>query len=135
MQPAWHGVLAGSWQPGKRKTHLKLFGRAISVAVPDKSSRSRVPRFSEDPGVPRYLLPGEEQVRDIVAELVSQNVWTFDEWSRVLPESPLVLIATARLLREQGRGEAETVLDLILKETAVPLAPGQAGPVTLAALR
>ena len=30
----------------------------------------------------------------------------------MLPESPIVLIATARLLREQGRGEAETVLDL-----------------------
>ena len=52
---------------GKKEDALKLYGRAISVAVPDESSRSRVPRFSEDPGVPRYLLPGEEQVRDIVA--------------------------------------------------------------------
>lgn len=119
---------------GKKEDALKLYGRAISVAVPEKPSRSRVPRFSEDPGVPRYLLPGEEQVRDIVRELVSQNVWTFDEWSRVLSESPIVLITTARLLRAQGRGEAETVVDLILKERAVALAPGQTPPVTLAAL-
>ena len=45
-------------------------------------------------------------------ELVSENAWTFSEWSGVLPETPIVLIATARLLREQGRGEAEAVLDL-----------------------
>jgi tetratricopeptide (TPR) repeat protein len=119
---------------GKKEDALKLYGCAISVAIPDKPPRSRVPRFSEDSGVRRYLLPGEEQVRDIICELVSQNVWTFDEWSRALPETPIVLIATARLLREQGRAEAETLLDLILKERVIPLASGaEVGSVTLAA--
>jgi tetratricopeptide (TPR) repeat protein len=118
---------------GKKDEALNLFGRAISIAVPEKVSRSRVPRFSEDPGVRRYLLPGEEQVREIVVDLVSQNVWTFDEWSRVLPEDPIVLIATARLLRERGRSESETVLDLILKERAIPLDSAKVGSVTLAA--
>jgi hypothetical protein len=118
---------------GKKDDALALFGRALSFAVPDRSSRHRVPRFSEDPAVPRYLLPGEETVREIVAEFVFQNVWTFEEWSRVLPESPIVLIATVRLLRERGRSEAESVLDRMLKSTALPLSPGEAGPVTLAA--
>ena len=52
---------------GKKEDALTLYGRAISVAVPDEPSRSPVPGFIEDPGVLRYLLPGEEQVRDIVA--------------------------------------------------------------------
>jgi tetratricopeptide (TPR) repeat protein len=117
---------------GKKDDALALFGRALSFAVPDKSSRHRLPRFSEDPGVPRYLLPGEETVREIVVEFVSQNVWTFEEWSRVLPESPIVLLATARLLRERGRSEAETVLDRMLKQE-LPLSPGKTGAVALAA--
>ncbi len=117
---------------GKKDEALALFGRALSFAVPDKSSRHRLLRFSEDPGVPRYLLPGEETVREIVVEFVSQNVWTFEEWSRVLPENPIVLLATARLLRERGRSEAETVLDRMLKQK-LPLSPGETGAVALAA--
>ena len=118
---------------GKKDDALKLMGRALAVAVPDRASRFRVPHFSEDPAVRRYWLPGEEQARVIVADLVSQSVWTFEEWSRVLPESPLVLITAARLLREQDRREAETVLDRILKEQAIPLDPHDVEPLVLAA--
>ena len=32
---------------------------------------------------------------------------------------PIVLVATARLLREQGRGEADTVMDRILENKAI----------------
>ena len=92
-----------------------------------------MPRFSEDPGAPRYLLPGEEPLREIIAEFVSQNTWSFEEWSRVLPENPIVLIAAARLLRERGRGELETMLDRILKQTVIPPPSSEAGPVKLAA--
>ena len=118
---------------GKKDDALKLYGRALSVALPSESSRAAIPRFSDDPGVPRYLLPGEEQVREIVRELVSSNAWTFLEWSGVLPDTPIVLIAAARLLREQDRGEAEAVLDRILNEKQIPEASGTAGPVTFAA--
>ena len=118
---------------GKKEEALALFGRALSLAVPETSSRYRVPRFTEDPGAPRYLLPGEEPVREIVVEFISQNTWTFEEWSRVLPENPVVLLAAARLLRERGRGEAETILDRILKQTVIPLSPSEAGPLKLAA--
>ena len=55
MQSAWHGVPAACSAAGKKEDALKLYGRAISVAVPDSSSRSPVPRFSEDPGVPPLL--------------------------------------------------------------------------------
>jgi hypothetical protein len=118
---------------GKKEDALKLYGRALSVAVPAVSSRSPVPRFIEDPGIRRYLLPGEEQVRDIVADLVSQNAWVFDEWSAALPDTPTVLIATARLLREKGRSEAETLLDRLLGNKAIAGAPGESAPVALAA--
>jgi hypothetical protein len=120
-------------EAGKKEDALKLYGRALSVALPSKSSRAAIPRFSDDPGVPRYLLPGEEQLRDIVRELVSSNAWTFSEWSGVLPDNPIVLIATARLLREQGRGEAEALLDMVLSEKSIPDAPGSAGPLIAAA--
>jgi hypothetical protein len=122
-------LLAG----GKKEDALKLYGRALKVAVPVVCSRSPVPGFIEDPGIRRYLLPGEEQVRDIVADLVETNAWTFAEWSGSLPEAPIVLIATARLLREKGRGEADTVLDRLLENKAIADAPGEAAPVALAA--
>ncbi len=118
---------------GKKDEALALFGRALSLAVPEKSSRYHLPRFSEDPGAPRYLLPGEEPVREIIVEFISQNTWTFEEWSRVLPENPVVLIAAARLLRERGRGEVEIMLDRILKQTVIPPSSSEAGPVKLAA--
>jgi hypothetical protein len=118
---------------GKKGEALALFGRALSLAVPEKSSRYRVPRFSEDPGAPRYLLPGEESVREIIVEFISQNTWNFEEWSRVLPENPVVLIAVARLLRERGRGEVETMLDRILKQTVIPPSRSEASSVKLAA--
>jgi tetratricopeptide (TPR) repeat protein len=118
---------------GRKEDALKLYGRALSVAVPHVTSRSPVPRFIEDPGIRRYLLPGEEQVREIVADLVSQNAWMFEEWSGALPDTPTVLIATARLLREKGRSEAEAVLDRLFENKATAGAPGESGPVALAA--
>ena len=72
-------------------------------------------------------------MRDIVVDLVLQNTWTFEAWSRVLPENPIVLFATARLLREKGRSEAETILDRILNEQAIAESPELASPVALAA--
>ena len=87
---------------------------------------------SEDPGdYSRYLLPGEEQVRDIVSDLVSQNAWTFDEWSRACSDRPAVSDCPARLLREKGRGEGEAVLDRLLENKAIKplLSPARVGAV------
>ncbi len=50
-----------------------MYEQALAVATPDEPSRAAVPRFSDDPRVPRYLLPGEERVRDIVRELAREK--------------------------------------------------------------
>ena len=99
---------------GKKEAALRLYHRAISAVVDGGPSRSAAPRFADDPMVRRYLLPGEDSARDIVAELASNKDLEFREWSRALPHNPTVLLATARLLREQERTEADSLLDELL---------------------
>jgi len=118
---------------GEKEASLKMYGQSLAVAMSSESSRAVLARFSEDPSVPRYLLPREERVRDIVRELASRDEWTFPEWSAVLPDSAMVRLAAARLLREQGRSEADSLLDLVLDERGTSAAPGSVGPLTLAA--
>ena len=79
------------------------------------------------------MLPGEENIREIVIELVAQDGWSFREWWRMLPKNPIVLIATARLLREQGRREAQAVLEQILKDSVTDGKQEQVSPIALAA--
>jgi len=128
---AWsaHRLLAA----GEKEAALKMYGQSLSVAISAESSRAGLARFSEDPSVPRYLLPGEERVRAIVRELAFRNEWTFPEWSVVLPDSAMVRLAAARLLREQGRSEAEALLDSVLDERRTAAAPFTVDPLTLAA--
>ncbi|HZW31954.1 MAG TPA: hypothetical protein VFF52_14685 [Isosphaeraceae bacterium] len=118
---------------GKKEAALRLFTQALSAAARSGRARGAVPRFHDDETVLRYLLPGEEQVRDIVGELAAQTEWPFAEWSRALPRHPTALLATARLLREQGRREAEPLLDLILDDPRPTLADPTDDPYTLAA--
>jgi len=132
-------VLSLAWsahrllEAGEKEAALKMYGRALSIAVSGESSRAVPARFSEDPSVPRYLLPGEERVRDIVRELASRNEWTFPEWSAALPEGAMVPLAAARLLREQGRSEAEALLNLVLDERRTAADSLAVRPLTLAA--
>jgi hypothetical protein len=66
--------------------------------------------------------------------LIAQNAWGFAEWSSALSESPTVLIATARLLREKGRSEAEAVLSRLLENKAIAVPGlGANGSIALAA--
>jgi len=118
---------------GEKAAALRMYGQSLSIAVAGESRRSVLARFSEDPSVPRYMLPGEERVRDIVRELASSNEWTFLEWSAALPDSAMVRLAAARLLREQGRSEAESLLDFVLDERRTAAAPVTVFPLTLAA--
>jgi tetratricopeptide (TPR) repeat protein len=118
---------------GRKEAALKLYGQSLSIAVTGASFRAPPVRFSDDPGVPRYLLPGEERVREIVREMAATNEWTFAEWSAVIPDSALVCLAAARLVREQGRSEAEALLERILSQRPKPAARGIPGAVTLAA--
>ncbi len=118
---------------GKKQAALKLYGQALALAISGEAVRSGIPRFSDDPGVPRYYLPGEESLREIVREIVTSNQWPFADWSVVLPPSAIISLAAARLLREQGRPEAATLLDAVLEEPPAPAAPVASDPVTLAA--
>ncbi len=101
---------------GKKDAALRLYHRALAAAADGGLSRSITPRFAEDPTARRffYLLPSEDAVRDIVAELATREGLEFGEWSRALPHNPIVLLATARLLRERDRPEVDALLDRIL---------------------
>ncbi len=104
---------------GDKEGALKLLTRALHVACDLEPSRVHPPTFNDDPGVPRFLLPGEERARDIVRTLVSKNDWSFAEWSPALRQNPVSLLAAARLLKKQDRSEAETLLNLIIDERPV----------------
>jgi tetratricopeptide (TPR) repeat protein len=107
---------------GQRAAALRLYSQALSIASSGEPGRDDVPRFSRDPAIPRYLLPGEERIRDIARALVSTTDWKFEEWSGALPRDPTSLVAVARLLREKDRAEAESLLDLVIDEP-----PGRTG--------
>jgi hypothetical protein len=104
----------GLMDAGRKEAALRLYHRALSAAVEGGLSRSSTPRFADDPMVRRYYLPAEDAVRDIVAELASREGLEFREWSRALPRHPTVVLATARLLHEQGRSEFDSLLDELL---------------------
>jgi len=118
---------------GQKEAALKMYGRALAVAMPADSFRTAVPPFSDDPGVSRYLLPGEEQVRDILRELLSRRELSFSDWSGLLPRSAVVFLAAARLLRERGQGEAEPILDRLEGEPPASSTGDKALAIALAA--
>jgi tetratricopeptide (TPR) repeat protein len=118
---------------GQKDAALRLYGQSLAVAIPGKSCRAPEARFSDDPSVPRYLLPGEEPIREIVRELASRNDWTKSEWLAILPDDAVVRLIAARLLREQGLGDADALLELVLNEQRPAATPGAVGPLTLAA--
>jgi len=129
---AWsgHRLLAA----GKKEAALNLYRQALEVASRGEFSQVSVPRFNDDQGVPRYLLPGEERIRDIVRELVARNEWTVGEWLEVLPQQTLATLATARMLREQARNEvADALLDPILNQPRPLATDGPIEPLALAA--
>jgi hypothetical protein len=118
---------------GKKEAALRLYYRALSAAVEGGLSRSATPRFAEDLTGGRYYLPAEDGVRDIVAELAAREGLEFREWSRALPRNPTVLLATARLLRELGRAEADSLLDDLLGDHWAGVEPGRGDPRLMAA--
>ncbi len=118
---------------GRKEAALKMYGRALAVAMPADSFRTVVPWFSDDPAVSRYLLPGEEQVRDILRELLSRSELSPSDWSGLLPKSPIVFLAAARLLRDQSPREADAMLDWVLGESSASASGEKALAVALAA--
>jgi hypothetical protein len=121
---------------GRKEASLRLYHRALVAAADGGLSRSVTPRFADDdPAALRhfYLLPSEDAVRDIVVELAARVGLEFREWSRALPRNPIVLLATARLLREKGSTEADALLDEILGDDWGATEQGPVDPRLLAA--
>lgn len=117
---------------GQKQAALKLYTLALSVTIRGEQYDCAVPGFSEDPSA-WFLLPRERQVRDIVVDLVSRDAWMFHEWSSALPENPIVLITTVRLLRERGRSEAQTVFARLINSKLLGNSSGNARAIILAA--
>jgi hypothetical protein len=118
---------------GEKDAALRMYGQSLSIAVPREVKGAVTPRFSDDPSVPRYLLPGEQPIREIVRELASRKEWTIHDWLAILPDNAVVRLAAARQLREPGPFEADALLDLILSERAPAATPSDADALTLAA--
>ncbi len=118
---------------GKKDAALRLYEQALKVAASSGFTRTATPRFHGELAAQRYLLPGEDAVRDIIAEMSTRAEWTFREWSKALPRNPTVWIAAARLLRESRLNEADTFLDLILKREVSRSDGGSADPREIAA--
>jgi tetratricopeptide (TPR) repeat protein len=118
---------------GKRQAALELYRQALLIASRRRLTGQGIPRFNDDPGAPRYLLPGEENAREILRELVTSSEWAFDEWAELLPANSTVPLAAARLLRELGRSEAETLLDRMLADREPRAGAEPTSPLLLAA--
>ncbi len=120
-------------EAGKKEAALNLYRQALAIEARGEFSQVAPPRFNDDQGVPRYLLPGEERVRDIIRELVARNEWTAGEWLEVLPRKNLAILATARLLREQARNDvADALLDIIVNQPRPLAIDGPIEPLMLA---
>jgi hypothetical protein len=98
---------------GHKDDALRMYASAFSVAIESGPAFAAAARYNNNPQSPRFLLPGEDSLREIVRDLLSKNAWTFDEWSAVLPNNATAFVATARLLREQGRSEAQVLIDRV----------------------
>jgi hypothetical protein len=118
---------------GRKEAALAMYGRALAAAVPENSSRTAMPWFSDDPGVPRYLLPGEQEAREILRDLVTRSELRVSDWSNLLPDSPVLVLAAARLLREQGSSEADSLLERLDGDLAANTAAKPATATALAA--
>jgi tetratricopeptide (TPR) repeat protein len=105
---------------GKRDRALALFAQALQIGSRTEFTKVGAPRFSGDPDIPRFLLPGEDRLREILGSLGDTNDWTADDWLAIVPTRTLVPIAAARLLRERGRKEvADALLDRMLAESTL----------------
>ena len=70
--------------------------------------------FSDDPTVQRFLLPGETTSLAIIRELSASGNWPVNDWNALVPKDTVARLTLARLLREQGKPEAQNLLGQIL---------------------
>ncbi len=103
---------------GRKDVALPLYRQALELATEAELSHETVPKFTEDETRRRYLLPGEEAAREILAGLVADRGLKFSDWSSILPEGTVAPLVAAQLLRDESRRDAESSIDLILQAPA-----------------
>ncbi len=118
---------------GHKEDALRMYASAFKLTIESGPARLAMPRYHNNPQAPRFLLPGEMSVREIVHDLLSKHAWTFDEWSPALPQNAMAFVAAARLLREQGLSEAQSLIDRITELREPPETVTAARALTLAA--
>jgi tetratricopeptide (TPR) repeat protein len=101
---------------GQAEAALPLFRQALELATQPDFSPRELPEFHDDPSVRRYLLPGESLVRSILRDLATDAKRPFAEWANVLPRDTVAPLVAARMLREQGRIDADAAIDRILND-------------------
>ena len=134
MRSASRGAPAACWRPATKKTPSRCSRQAFKSTIESGPSRVAMPRFSDDPNAPRYLLPGEEHVQEIVHEISRKTM----DFCRVVGGSSRKTMAFAgsgSLLSEQGLTEAQTLIDLITECREPPTKPTTPRALTVAAQR
>jgi tetratricopeptide (TPR) repeat protein len=117
---------------GKKDAAIRTYREALEIACRVDHVACISPGFSTDPDVRRYLLPGEPMVLPIVRELVEDTEWGFAEWSAAVPPGSVAELAVARLLQEQGRSEAQGLLESLAESRTGGSASGDEAAIRLA---
>ena len=101
---------------GEKQAAIQIYGKALQIACHSDVKPIPDMGFSDDPGVRRYFLPGETTALSIIRELATNPDWSVKEWSAAVPRNSVATLAAARLLREQGKPEAQDLLKQILDD-------------------
>jgi hypothetical protein len=128
---AWSGR---RWREADKKdVALKVYRKALEMASSAKLEHFAPPAFDDDPRVRHYLLPGEDLLSPIIADLVEDSGWTFEQWSSALPNYALVPLVAARQLIGRGSPDAEKALDAAIAAGDGPAPEGMSAAIHLAA--
>ena len=100
---------------GKKEAAIRAYRKALELACFQQGTSILEPVFNDDPGSRRYFLPGETNARAIVAELIADSDEGYEAWATAIPRETVATLAVARLLREQGRTEADALLERIIE--------------------
>lgn len=117
---------------GKKQTAIRAYGQALQIACHFDLEPTPDLGFSDDPSVCRYFLPGETTTLAIIRELATDADWPVKEWSTAVPRNSVATLAAARLLREQGKPEAQDLLKQILDDDQARSTSGRDRAIRLA---
>jgi tetratricopeptide (TPR) repeat protein len=102
---------------GRLDAALAAFRKAIELALESDLDDEAIPAFLDDY---RFALPREAMITPIVADLLESASASADSWRSSLPDSGLVRLVAARLLRKRGDDAASQVLDELIAKPADP---------------